>query len=149
MSSEFKPEYMQLSVLTAALQELTPREKRKKDPDLAIEDWIRFGRELGVHRLQLSSALPEELADVAPEAMLDPVADHLNVLKPLDPARVRRIESALKSAEMSFSDLGYFDNMLVGDEKRRRIKHDWMVKIMDAAVALGVKAVCGFVGRNV
>jgi hypothetical protein len=39
--------------------------------------------------------------------------------------------------------------MLVGDEKLRRIKHDWMVKIMDAAVALGVKAVCGFVGRNV
>ena len=50
---------------------------------------------------------------------------------------------------MSFSDLGYFDNMLVGDEKLRRIKHDWMVKIMDAAVALGVKAVCGFVGRNI
>jgi hypothetical protein len=39
--------------------------------------------------------------------------------------------------------------MLVGDERARRIKHDWMVKIMDAAVALGVKAVCGFVGRNV
>ena len=50
---------------------------------------------------------------------------------------------------MSFSDLGYFDNMLVGDERLRRIKHDWMVKIMDAAVALGVKAVCGFVGRNI
>ena len=58
MSKEFKPEYMQMSVLTAALQELTPREKRRKDPDLAVEDWIRFGRELGVHRLQLSSALP-------------------------------------------------------------------------------------------
>jgi sugar phosphate isomerase/epimerase len=149
MPIEFKPEYMQMSVLTAALQELTPRDKRRQDPDLAVEDWIRFGRELGVHRLQLSSALPEELADVPPEAMLDPVADHLNVLKPLDPARVRRIESALKAAEMSFSDLGYFDNMLVGDEGLRRIKHDWMVKIMDAAVALGVKAVCGFVGRNV
>jgi len=36
-----------------------------------------------------------------------------------------------------------------GDERARRIKHDWMVKIMDAAVALGVKAVCGFVGRNI
>jgi sugar phosphate isomerase/epimerase len=93
--------------------------------------------------------LPEELADVPPEAMLDPVADHLNVLKPLDASRVRRIQSALKASEMSFSDLGYFDNMLVGDEKLRRIKHDWMVKIMDAAVALGVKAVCGFVGRNI
>src|SRR6185503_12171909 len=148
MTIDFKPEYMQMSVLTAALQELTPREKRRKDPDLAVEDWIRFGREVGVRRLQLSSALPEELADVPPEAMLDPVADHLNVLRPLDPSRVKRIESALKASEMSFSDLGYFDNMLVGDERLRRIKHGWMVKIMDAAVALGGKAVCGFVGRN-
>jgi|SRR5438552_3714897 len=145
MTTEFKPEYMRMSVLTAALQELTPREKRKKDPDLAIEDWIRFAHDLGVDRVQLSSALPEELADVPPEAMLDPVADHLNVLKPLDAARVRRIESALAASGVSFSDIGYFDNMLVGDERLRRVKHDWMVKIMDAAVALGVKAVCEFV----
>jgi hypothetical protein len=84
MSQDFKPEYMKVSLLTAALQELTPREKRKKDPDLAIEDWIGFAKEVGVDRLQLSSALPEEIADVPPEAMLDPVADHLNVLKPFD-----------------------------------------------------------------
>jgi sugar phosphate isomerase/epimerase len=148
MTTDFKPEYMQMSVLTAALQELTPREKRRQDPDLAVEDWIQFGRKVGVRRLQMSSALPEELADVPPEAMLDPVADHLNVMKPLDASRVRRIESALKASEMSFSDLAYFDNMLVGDERLRRIKHEWMVKLMDAAVALGVKAVCGFVGRN-
>src|SRR5438093_505650 len=122
MSKDFKPEYIQMSVLTAALQELTPRDKRRQDPDLAVEDWIRFGHDLGVHRLQLSSALPEELADVPPEAMLDPVADHLNVLRPLDPSRVRRIQSALKASEMSFSDLGYFDNMLVGDERLRRVK---------------------------
>src|SRR5688572_27972232 len=143
MTIDFKPEYMQMSVLTAALQELTPREKRRKDPDLAVEDWIRFGRKLGVRRLQMSSALPEELADVPPEAMLDPVADHLNVMKPLDASRVRRIESSLKASDMSFSDLAYFDNMPVGNERLRRIKHEWMVKLMDAAVALGVKAVCG------
>jgi hypothetical protein len=29
---------MKLSILTAALQELTPRDKRDPDPDLAIED---------------------------------------------------------------------------------------------------------------
>ncbi len=149
MPTDFKPECMQISLLTAALQELTPREKRRKDPDLAVEDWIRFGREAGVRRLQISSALPEELADIPPEAMLDPVADHLNVLKPMTPDRVKRIQGALKASEMSFSDIGYFDNMLIGDEKLRRIKHEWMVKLMDAAVALGVKAVCGFVGRDV
>jgi sugar phosphate isomerase/epimerase len=149
MSIDFKPEYMQLSVLTAALQELTPREKRRKDPDLAVEEWIAFAPQIGVKRLQISSALPEELADIPPEAMLDPVADHLNVLKPFDKSRVKRIESALKQHGVSFSDIGYFDNMLIGDAKLRKIKHDWMVKLMDAAVALGIKAVCGFVGRDV
>jgi sugar phosphate isomerase/epimerase len=149
MTIKFQPETMRIGVLTAALQELTPREVRRRDPDRAVEDWIRYGQEIGVHRLQLSSALPEELADVPAEAMLDPVADHLDVRRPLDGARVRRIQSALAAAEMSFSDLSYFDNMLVHDEAARRIKHDWMVKIMDAAVALGVEAVCGFVGRNV
>ena len=33
----FEPKFMKIGVLTAALQELTPREKRDKDPDLAIE----------------------------------------------------------------------------------------------------------------
>ena len=149
MTIQFQPEYMQVGVLTAALQELTPRVVRRRDPDRAVEEWFRFGREIGVRRLQLSSALPEELADVPAEAMLDPVADHLDVRKPLDASRVRRIQSALAASEMSFSDLGYFDNMLVHDEGARRIKHDWMIKVMDAAAALGVEAVCGFVGRNV
>lgn len=149
MTIQFQPEYMQIGVLTAALQELTPRDQRRKDPDRAVEDWIRFGREIGVRRLQLSSALPEDLADVPAEAMLDPVADHLDLRRPLDAGRVRRIEAALAASDMGFSDLGYFDNMLVADPGKRRIKHEWMVKLMDAAVALGVKAVCGFVGRNV
>jgi sugar phosphate isomerase/epimerase len=149
MATDFKPEYMQISVLTAALQELTPRDKRKKDPDLAVEEWIEFAGQIGVKRLQMSSALPAEIADVPPEAMLDPVADHLNVLKPFDKSRQKRIESALKAAGVTFSDIGYFDNMLIGDEKLRKTKHDWMVKLMDAAQALGVKAVCGFVGRDV
>ena len=33
----YEPRPMKISVLTAALQELTPREKRDPDPDLAIE----------------------------------------------------------------------------------------------------------------
>ena len=36
----FEPEYMPVGVLTAALQELTPREKRDPDPDLAVEEWL-------------------------------------------------------------------------------------------------------------
>jgi sugar phosphate isomerase/epimerase len=149
MGKTFEPATMQVGILSAALQELTPRDKRRADPDLAVEDWIAYARRIGVSRLQISSALPEELADVPPEAMLDPVADHLNVLKPLDAARVSRIQSALKAAGVAFSDIAYFDNMLIGDAALRTIKRDWMIKLMDAAVALGVPAVCGFVGRNV
>ena len=53
----FEPKFMKIGVLTAALQELTPREKRDKDPDLAIEEWLAFARELGADYIQLSAAL--------------------------------------------------------------------------------------------
>ena len=38
---------MKVGVLTAALQELTPREIRDPDPDRAVEDWAAFAREIG------------------------------------------------------------------------------------------------------
>ena len=76
----FEPKFMKVGVLTAALQELTPREVRDPDPDKAIEDWVEFAKELGAGYVQLSAALHPTETDVPPEAMLDPVADHLNVL---------------------------------------------------------------------
>ena len=53
----FAPRPMKLSLLTAAFQELTPRDKRDPDPDLAIEEWLEFARELGSPNIQLSAAL--------------------------------------------------------------------------------------------
>jgi hypothetical protein len=38
--------------------------------------------------------------------------------------------------------------MLAADGAARRVKHDFMLRVFDAAVLLGVNAVCGFVGRN-
>src|SRR5438093_4967240 len=66
----FDPKFMKVGVLTAALQELTPREIRDPDPDKAIEDWVVFARELGADYIQLSSALHPIETDVPPEAML-------------------------------------------------------------------------------
>ena len=43
----FDPKFMKVGILTAALQELTPREVRDPDPDRAIEDWVAFSREVG------------------------------------------------------------------------------------------------------
>jgi len=139
---------MKIGVLTAALQELTPREKRDPDPDLAIEEWLAFARNLGADYIQLSAALHPTDTDVPPEAMLDPVANTLDLRHPFDKTRARRVEAALRSTGIGVSDLGYFDNMLHHDRVVRTKKHDFMLRVFDTAVLLGVTAVCGFVGRN-
>src|ERR1044072_3921141 len=108
----FEPKYMKIGVLTAALQELTPREVRDKDPDRAIEEWLDFARELEVDCIQLSAALHPSESDVPPEAMLDPVANTLDLRQPFDKARARRVQKALDAAKVGIYDLGYFDNLL-------------------------------------
>jgi len=144
----FEPKYMKIGVLTAALQELTPRNVRDADPDRAIEDWLSFAGELGVNYIQLSTALHPSESDVPAEALLDPVANTLDLRQPFDKTRARRVESALKSSSIGLSDLAYFDNMLHHDPSVRQKKHDFMLRAFDAASLLGVDAVCGFVGRN-
>jgi len=139
---------MQVSVLTAALQELTPRSVRDRDPDRAIEEWLDFARELGAPHIQLSSALHPGETDVPPEAMLDPVANTLDLRQPFDKERARRVEAAVRATGVGLSDIAYFDNMLHHDPAVRRKKHDFMLRVFDAAVLLNVNAVCGFVGRN-
>jgi sugar phosphate isomerase/epimerase len=144
----FEPKYMKLGVLTAALQELTPREVRDRDPDRAIEEWLLFAREIGADNVQLSTALHPSVSDVPPEAMLDPVANTLDLRRPFDKSRARRIESALQETRLGISDIAFFDNMLHHDKDIRRKKYEFMVRVFDAAVLLGIEAVCGFVGRN-
>lgn len=145
---QFEPKFMKLGVLTAALQELTPREKRDPDPDLAIEEWASFAREIGVDYIQLSAALHPTETDVPPEAMLDPVANTLDLRKPFNKDRAKRVKSALEANKVHISDIGYFDNMLHHDPEVRGKKHEFMLRAMDTAEMLGVEAVCGFVGRN-
>ena len=144
----FDPQFMKVGILTAALQELTPRPIRDDDPDRAIEDWIEFAKELGVDAIQLSAALHPSEADVPPEAMLDPVANTLDLRRPFDRRRVDRVGRALASSKLALSDIGYFDNMLHEDAAVRAKKHAFMLGVFDAAVLLDVGAVCGFVGRN-
>jgi sugar phosphate isomerase/epimerase len=145
----FAPRTMKLSLLTAALQELTPRAVRDADPDRAIEEWLEFARDIGVPNIQLSAALHPTQADVPPEALLDPVANTLDLRAPFDPTRAQRVLTAMKATNVGLSDLAYFDNMLVADVDARRKKHAFMLRVFDAAVLLGADAVCGFVGRNV
>jgi sugar phosphate isomerase/epimerase len=144
----FEPQFMRIGVLTAALQELTPRDARDADPDLAIEDWLAFARELGADEIQLSAALHPTQADVPPEAMLDPVANTLDLRAPFDRARANRVQAAIAATGIAIADIGYFDNMLHADPAVRTKKRDFMLRVFDAAVLLDVPAVCGFVGKS-
>jgi sugar phosphate isomerase/epimerase len=139
---------MPVGILTAALQELTPRAVRDEDPDRAIEDWLQYARDLGVDTIQLSAAVHPTLADVPPEAMLDPVANTLDLRQPFDRARAERVNAAMRATGVGISDLGYFDNLLHTDPAVRRSKHDFLLRVLDAAALIGVPGVCVFVGRN-
>ena len=147
-SSAFRPKRMKLSVLTAALGELTPRSLRDPDPDLAIEDWLDFARSIGCPNIQLSAAIHPSQNDVPAEALLDPVANTLDLRERFDHARASRVTAAMKSTGVGLSDIGYFDNMLVADPAARARKHEFMLRVFDTAVLLECPAVCGFVGRN-
>ena len=51
----------------------------------------QFARELGAGYIQLSAALHPSKSDVPPEAMLDPVANTLDLRQPFDRARAARV----------------------------------------------------------
>jgi sugar phosphate isomerase/epimerase len=144
----FEPKFMKMSVLTAALQELTPRSIRDADPDKAIEDWLEFAREMDCPNIQISAALHPREADVPPEAMLDPVANTLDLRKPFDSTRAKRVRAAMAATGVGVTDIAFFDNLLHDDNDLRKQKHAFVVRMLDAAAALGLDAVCGFVGRN-
>ena len=144
----FEPKFMKIGVLTAALQELTPREKRDPDPDLAIEEWVAFAREIGADYIQLSAALHPSEGRRAGGGHARPGGEHARPAQALRPGAGEAGEGGPEARAVGLSDLGYFDNMLHEDPAMRRKKHDFMRRVMDAAVLLGVDAVCGFVGRN-
>lgn len=146
--TEFKPQFMQVGVLTAALQELTPREVRDPDPDRAIEEWLEFARDLGASNIQLASALHPSESDIPAEALLDPVANTLDLRQPFDEKRANRVLRAVDEYKVGISEVGYFDNILHHDPALRAKKRDFMLRAFDAAALLGVNAICGFVGRN-
>jgi sugar phosphate isomerase/epimerase len=146
--TSFEPQFMRIGILTAALQELTPREVRDPDPDRAIEDWLAFARQLGADTIQLSAALHPDEADVPAEALLDPVANTLDLREAFNQERANRVQVAINEYEVSISDIIYSDNMLHHDPAIRKKKHEFMLRVFDAALLLGVDAVCGFVGRN-
>ena len=72
----------------------------------------------------------------------------------VDLARARAFDEALALADSTVDTVAeemmenYLRHMLVADDDARRLKHDFMLRVFDAAVLLETNAVCGFVGRN-
>src|SRR5262249_62062379 len=139
----FRARPMKLSILTAALQELTPRARRDADPDLAVEEWLEFAREIGSPNIELSAALHPSESDVPAAALLDPVANTLDLRQPFTPARAARVRRAMQAAKVGLSDLAYFHNMLAADEAVRAKKHALMLRVVDTGVRRGRDAVAG------
>ena len=140
---------MKVGVLTAALQELTPREVRDPDPDRAIEDWLEFAQRA---RRRATSSCRRRCTRPRPtcrprRCSIRWPTRSTCASRSTRSAR-RRVQAALDATGVGISDVGYFDNLLHHDPAIRKKKHDFMLRVFDAAALLGVDAVCGFVGRN-
>ena len=111
------------------------RSPRSRIPTRRSRTGSSSRKDLGAHYIQLSAALHPSESDVPPEAMLDPVANTLDLRQPFDKARAKRVEAAMKATGVGLSDIGYFDNLLHHDPAVRAKKHDFMLRVFDAAAA--------------
>jgi sugar phosphate isomerase/epimerase len=107
---------MKVGVLSAALQELTPRERRDTDPDLAIEEWLAFARDLGADVLQVFDSISSQRRRCAAGSDAGSGREHIGTFGIRSAANERdEWKRAVKSTGVPVSDLAYFDNLLHHD----------------------------------
>ncbi len=138
-SQALRAHYMPVGVLTAALQELTPRERRDPDPDLAVEEWLQFAADLGrrQHRA-LHRAAPQPSPTYRPRPCSTRWPTPSTSVTPSTRSEPSASSTPCDATGVSIADVGYFDDMLHEDAAIRQKKHDFMIAAMDAAVLLGV-----------
>ena len=111
----FEPKFMKVGVLTAALQELTPREVRDPDPDRAIEEWLDFARELGA----TTSSSRRRCTRPSPTCRRRRCSTRWPTRSTCASRSTRSAPGASKRRSSrpasGISDIGYFDNMLHHD----------------------------------
>ena len=140
---------MKVGVLTAALQELTPREVR--DPDPGSRHRRLAGVRAGAGRRATSSCrrrCTRRRRTCRPKRCSTRWRTRSTCGSRSTRSARSGSRAALDATGVGISDVGYFDNMLHDDPAIRKKKHDFMLRVFDAAALLGVDAVCGFVGRN-
>ena len=79
----FQPQHMKMGILTAALQELTPRDVRDEDPDRAVEDWLSYAQSLGADYIQLSAGPTPNRDRCGPRGDAGPGCQHLGLAGPV------------------------------------------------------------------
>ena len=108
-----------------------------------------FARELRRRHIQLSAALHPIGGGCATGSDARSGSEHLDLRRPFDKARARRVEAALRS-----TGVGTVGPRLLRQHAPSTMrpsveeKHDFMLRVFEPPSMLGVKAVCGFVGRN-
>lgn len=143
---------MKVAVLTAALQEIVTRKRQTECPLLPVLEWLDLAKEIGCDGIQLAAALHPDDSYVPPEAMLDPVADHLPLRQDLSDADADIIIAKAKKNEVKIFDLGVFENLLHHDPAIRAKIHAHVLKAARAAAKLrpaGCGGVAGFIGRDI
>ena len=110
----FEPKFMKVGILTAALQELTPRDVRDADPDRAIEDWAAFARELGVDDDSAVGGAPSVGSRRAARSDARPGGEHTRPAAAVRScARGAGAGRALRRGRRDACRIiGFFDNML-------------------------------------
>jgi len=143
---------MRTAVLTAALQQIVPREKQDRDPLLPVMRWLKLAEEIGCDGIQLAAALHPDDSYVPPEAMLDPAADHLPLRQELSDDDAEVIMAKSWETGVKIYDLGVFENLLHHDPAIRAKIHAHVLKAARAAAKLkpiGCRGVAGFIGRDI
>ena len=145
----FEPKFMKVGVLTAALQELTPRDVRDPDPDRAIEEWLEFARELGA---RLHPAVGRAAPDGGRRAARGDARSGREHARPAQAVRRgARQARARRAGRERGRDLGHrllrqHAPRRPGDPRRRSTTS--CCACSTPRRCSGVDAVCGFVGRN-
>ncbi len=107
--------------------------------DRKLEDILKFARQNGFGVL--------EVACWPKKSDRDYFGNNIDVIT-LDQDKAKQIKEMFQKYGITISSLGYYDNNLSADLKKRKSVNDHVKKVIDAAVLLDTNLVGTFVGRN-